>query len=204
MKEKNKLVHTKIHLQNKDSSPHTIRHYRTTLLEFHKFLYSQQKAEPMLASVTLEELSSYLSYKKECGTCGRTRRNYIITFRSFWKFSVRWGYTENNPTLWLEDIRVEKKERIYLTISEMQRFLQAIDHPLIYTACATICLSGLRISELCNLKIKDINFSRGEIHVICGKGKKEPRRGMLPSPRPFCESLKMACLCEAPDDSSQR
>ncbi len=161
------------HLQNKDSSPHTIRHYRTTLLEFHKFLYSQQKAEPMLASVTLEELSSYLSYKKECGTCGRTRRNYIITFRSFWKFSVRWGYTENNPTLWLEDIRVEKKERIYLTISEMQRFLQAIDHPLIYTACATICLSGLRISELCNLKIKDINFSRGEIHVICGKGKKD-------------------------------
>lgn len=161
------------HLQNKDSSPHTVRHYRTTLQELHQFLKAQKTDEPLLSNITLEDLSAYLAYKKECGTCGRTRRNYIITFRSFWKFSVRWGYTTENPTLWLEDIRVEKKERIYLTITEMQHFLEAIDHPLIYTACATICQSGLRISELCHLKLNDVNFLRKEIHVVCGKGKKD-------------------------------
>lgn len=161
------------HLENMDSSPHTIRHYRTTLRELGTFLHKKKGAEILLEDIRLQDLSSYLSYKKEQGTCGRTRRNYIITFRSFWKYLVRHKYTTDNPSLQLEDIHVEKKERIYLTVAEMQQFLDVIDRPIIYAACSTICYSGLRISELCQMKLKDVNFTRDVIHVVCGKGKKD-------------------------------
>lgn len=161
------------HLETMDSSPHTIRHYGTTLREFGTFLERKKGTDIMLGDIRLQDLSSYLSYKKEQGTCGRTRRNYIITFRSFWKYLVRHNYTTENPSVQLEDIHVEKKERIYLTVAEMQQFLNVIDRPIIYAACSTICYSGLRISELCQMKLKDVNFTRNVIHVVCGKGKKD-------------------------------
>ena len=161
------------HLERIDSSPHTVRHYRTTLLELADFLEKDATHPLSLPDVTLASLSSYLSYKKEKGTSGRTRRNYIITFRSFWKFLLRQGYTKNNPAYQLEDIHVEKKERIYLTVNEMEQFLNVIDKPIIYSACSTICYSGLRISELCQMKLKEVSFTRNQIHVVCGKGKKD-------------------------------
>ena len=161
------------HLEAMDSSPHTIRHYRTTLRELGTFLQEKKEKTLLLGDIHLHDLSSYLSYKKEQGTCGRTRRNYIITFRSFWKYLVRHNYTTENPSLQLEEIHVEKKERIYLTVPEMKQFLDVIDRPIIYAACATICYSGLRISELCQMKLKDVNFTRNVIHVVCGKGKKD-------------------------------
>lgn len=161
------------HLENMDSSPHTVRHYRTTLRELGTFLKEKKGAAISLEDIQLQDLSSYLSYKKEQGTCGRTRRNYIITFRSFWKYLVRNKYATDNPSLQLEDIHVEKKERIYLTETEMKQFLDVIDRPIIYAACSTICYSGLRISELCQMKLTDVNFTRNVIHVVCGKGKKD-------------------------------
>lgn len=161
------------HLENMDSSPHTIRHYHTTLREFGNFLKKKKGDTILLADIRIQDLSSYLAYKKEQGTCGRTRRNYIITFRSFWKYLVRHQYTTENPSLQLEDIHIEKKERLYLTVTEMQQFLDVIDRPIIYAACATICYSGLRISELREMKLNDVNFTRNVIHVVCGKGKKD-------------------------------
>ena len=55
----------------------------------------------------------------------------------------------------------------------MKHFLSVIDKPVIYAACSTICFTGLRVSELCSLKLFDVNFDRNEITVVCGKGKKD-------------------------------
>lgn len=161
------------HLENIDCSPHTIRHYKTTLRDLGDFLSRKHHHSLRIDKITTNLLLSFLSYKREQGTTGRTRKNYIVTFRSFWRFLNVQNLCQTNPTNQLENIHTEKKERIYLTEDEMQRFLNVIDLPLVYAACTTICYSGLRISELCNLKLTDVSFSRQEIHVICGKGKKD-------------------------------
>lgn len=161
------------HLENIDCSPHTIRHYKTTLQDLGHYLSIKRNHSLRIEKITTKHLLAYLSYKREQGTSGRTRRNYIVTFRSFWKFLNIQNLCKFNPTIQLENIHIEKKERIYLTEEEIQRFLSAITHPIVYASCATICYSGLRISELCNLKLTDVSFSRQEIHVICGKGKKD-------------------------------
>lgn len=114
-----------------------------------------------------------MSYRKQLGNSGKTRANILVALRSFWNFIVKRGYTKVNLAASLDNIHIYQKERIYLTIPEMKTFLSTIDKPIIYAACAIICYAGLRVSEICNLNIDDINFSRNEIKVTCGKGKKD-------------------------------
>ena len=174
------------YLENKDCSPHTIRHYRSTMSDFICFIEEEfLNGIALLEDITFEHLQAYLSYKKKQGNCGVTRKNIITTFRSFWRFLCKRGYSTDNPSLLLDEIHTPKKERVYLTIDEMQQFLSCIDHPTIYTACTTICFTGLRISELCQLQLEDVNFSRNQIFVQCGKGKKDRTIPIHPQLQPI-------------------
>ena len=161
-------------LDDKDSSPHTIRNYKGTLVDFTRYLEEEIfNGIAILENFTIEHLQEYMSYRKKRGNSGKTRANVLVTLRSFWNFLVKRGFTQANLASQLDNIHVQKKERLYLTISEMKHFLSVIDKPVIYAACSTICFMGLRISELCSLKLDDVNFDRNEITVVCGKGKKD-------------------------------
>lgn len=161
-------------LDDKDSSPHTIRNYKGNLTDFTRYLEEEIfNGVAILDNITIEHLQEYMSYRKRKGNSGKTRANVLVTLRSFWNFLVKRNYTQINLANQLDNIHIQKKERIYLTIDEMKQFLSVIDKPVIHAACATICFTGLRVSELCNLKFEDINFDRNEIYVICGKGKKD-------------------------------
>ena len=161
-------------LDDKDSSPHTIRNYKGTLNDFTRYIEEEIfNGIAMLDNITMEHLQEYMSYRKRKGNSGKTRANVLVTLRSFWNFLVKRGFTQINLADQLDNIHIQKKERIYLTIEEMKDFLSVIDKPVIHAACATICFTGLRISELCNLKLDDVNFERNEITVVCGKGKKD-------------------------------
>ncbi len=161
-------------LDDKDSSPHTIRNYKGTLNDFTRYIEEEIfNGIAMLDNITIEHLQEYMSYRKRKGNSGKTRANVLVTLRSFWNFLVKRGFTQINLADQLDNIHIQKKERIYLTIEEMKDFLSVIDKPVIHAACATICFTGLRISELCNLKLDDVNFERNEITVVCGKGKKD-------------------------------
>lgn len=178
-------------LDDKDSSKHTIRSYRTTLNDFTRYLEEEIfNGIAIIDGITLEHLQEYMSYRKKRGNSGKTRANVLVTLRSFWNFLVKRGFAQTNLASQLDSIHVQKKERLYLTIDEMKIFLSAIDKPVIYAACATICFTGLRVSELCNLKLDDVNFDRNEINVVCGKGKKDRVIPMNPEIRQILARYK--------------
>jgi len=161
-------------LDDKDSSPHTIRNYKGTLDDFTRYLEEEIfNGIAILDNITIDHLQEYMSYRKKKGNSGKTRSNVLVALRSFWNFLVKRGYTQTNLASQLDNIHIQKKERLYLTIDEMKDFLSVIDKPVIFAACSTICFTGLRVSELCNLKLDDVNFDRNEINVVCGKGKKD-------------------------------
>lgn len=136
-------------LDDKDSSPHTIRNYKGTLVDFTRYLEEEIfNGIAILENITIEHLQEYMSYRKKRGNSGKTRANVLVTLRSFWNFLVKRGFTQANLANQLDNIHIQKKERLYLTISEMKHFLSVIDKP-------------------------DVNFDRNEITVVCGKGKKD-------------------------------
>ena len=83
-------------MDDKDCSPHTLRHYKTTLYDFNAYMENTQHETPKLKNISIEHLEAYLSDRKKRGNCGKTRENVIITLRSFWNYLCKRGYANTN------------------------------------------------------------------------------------------------------------
>lgn len=156
-------------------SKNTIRNYYKFLRDFHEFLSTHIfNGEYRIQDVTSLELEQYFSYLKTVKqNSSKTIYTKLTGIQSFYNYMERMGYCSKNVPRTMGKISVEKKEREYLTIEEMTRLLQSIDHPVILAVVATISYGGLRISEVCNLKKADVDLQNMELFVHMGKGKKD-------------------------------
>ena len=70
-------------LDDKDSSPHTIRNYRGTLVDFTRYLEEEIfNGIAILENISIEHLQEYMSYRKKRGNSGKTRANVLVTLHS--------------------------------------------------------------------------------------------------------------------------
>lgn len=155
----------------KGDSKKTLEAYKKDLQQFFDYFSSKNKKE-----ITLEDFSEYLIYlndKKYKRTSIIRKSTAIKTFLKFFK-------NENKTSIVISEIKIPKKERKLpdiLTISEVSLLFSAPDiktyKGLLDLVMIEMCYyCGLRVSELCNLKIEDINFTALHLKVL-GKGSKE-------------------------------
>jgi tyrosine recombinase XerC len=156
----------------KNYSVHTLLNYRLDLENFKSFLGSSP-AE----GVDYLVLRKYLAVLKEKNLSTRTVNRRLSSMRSFFKFLTREGYLKANPIASLSSPKQEKHLPVFLTEEEVTRLIEAAlpkdeqglrDRAILETFYST----GIRISELAGLGIKDIDFIGGIVKVM-GKGKKE-------------------------------
>lgn len=153
-------------------SKNTIESYRRDLIKFEDFL---EKKGLELEDVTLKILDEFVG---QVGPALKetSRARLISTLRSFFKYLVREEDFGINPAELLEIPR--KRERLpdYLTIEEMEKLLSLPDEsPLGLRDKALLELmyaTGLRVSEVLNLKLHDIELETMFVRVK-GKGEKE-------------------------------
>lgn len=127
--------------------------------------------------VTYDILKSYLVYVSEVGVTNRTQARCISSIRSFFKFLVFDGKLENNPTKLLEAPKIGRKLPNILSVEEIDAMLNAVEmyKPEGQRNKAIIEMlysCGLRVSELINIKLSNINFRMGVVKIE-GKGNKE-------------------------------
>ena len=101
----------------------------------------------------------------------------LSSLRSFYYYLLEIHKVDDNPFLQFKKIKVEKHLPDVLTFDQITTLLDSfdLDKPMeLRNRCIieTIYACGLRISEVCNLKINNINFKELTINVI-GKGNKE-------------------------------
>lgn len=162
------------YMEDKDCSRYTVMHYRSILVDLQRFLEETIfNGRAYLEDVSLEHLQMYMSERKRRGNCGKTRSLVLQVLRTFWNYLYKRKYTYDNWPQELDDIRVAKKERVYLTRKELQCLLNTIQNETIKAVAYTLGYSGLRISEAKALLVSDVDFENEEIRVICGKGKKD-------------------------------
>ncbi|MFW6281486.1 MAG: tyrosine-type recombinase/integrase, partial [bacterium] len=109
----------------------------------------------------------------------KTRNRKLYAIRSFFKFLHKNNLIEENPTLSIEASKTEiLSEPIYMKLNEAKKYINAIyeyDSINKNRDLAIIKLflyAGLRVSELVNLNIDNIDFSDNSIKFF-GKGNKE-------------------------------
>lgn len=132
-------------------------------------------SEEFIKLIDLKDLYGFLSYLKnhrDNDSFARARK--VAAMKSFFKYcETKLKILENNPCRELEVPKQPSKQINYLTLEESEALLTDIvgRNKIRDLAILTLFLNcGLRLSELCNIKLKDI---REDILVVRGKGDKD-------------------------------
>ncbi|MBE6160724.1 MAG: site-specific tyrosine recombinase XerD [Firmicutes bacterium] len=127
-----------------------------------------------LLSIDSDDIKLFL--KKENDKTSKTRAHYITVLNNFYSFLVRENHIKNNPMDMIKQPKIEKKLPDYLTVEEVDILLNIpLNNAYDYRNKAmleTLYGTGIRISELINIKISDIDFTECFIRIY-GKGSKE-------------------------------
>ena len=101
------------------------------------------------------------------GHAGSTVATYASYLHRFYGYMMEVGVLESNPmTLVVEQIEESidtDPARREISITEMREFVQEIRHPLDRAVVVTLLKTGLRVGELCNLDVRDVNIEPEEL-----------------------------------------
>ena len=138
----------------------------------------------IVEKITLENIHSFLSYlKNEYRSKPATLARKTASIRVFFYYLCnKTKKIPNNPAQDLESPKLEKRLPKYLTLEQSQELLETTfsynnhgnhdNHERNYAIITLFLNCGMRLSELVNINIKDIDFSNNKLNVI-GKGNKE-------------------------------
>lgn len=145
--------------------------YKQVLIKYEKFLNNRD-----LLKVNNDISVSYKAYLLQSGLSNKTASLHLSAIRSFYNFLIEIEAINTNPFLNLKNPKVPKKLPNFLKKQETEKILESnrLDDLEIRNALIVEFLyaTGLRVSELCNIKLNDINESDGTIKIL-GKGNKE-------------------------------
>ncbi|HMK47120.1 MAG TPA: site-specific tyrosine recombinase/integron integrase [Methanocella sp.] len=149
------------------SSTGTISQYHMVLKGF--ALYTGRSLE----SVTRPEIVRYLNHLMfEKRLSKATVSNVLSIIKSFYSFLLSNGYVSLNPTHGINNIRLDRKAPVYLSVSEVNILLDTAIESRDRIIVKMLYATGVRVSELVNIRKRDIDFDRHTIKVF-GKGAKE-------------------------------
>lgn len=160
------------YMRQMERSNQTITGYEKELSYLNNFLDVRHNCPVYLADVGLEDLEAYLLSQKKRGisSASRSRSTYII--RSFYNYCMKKDLCPKNIAMLLEPIKINQKERTFITQKEFEALVKAIKQPVVKVIVQTMFYTGGRISEMIHLKIEDVDIKNRMLHIIEGKGKK--------------------------------
>lgn len=158
----------------KSFSPHTVEAYLNDLRKLTDFLAEERIN---ILDVKLENLETFSAHLRDLGICPRSQARILSGIRSFYHYLILDGRLEADPTELLESPQTGRKLPDVLSVEEIDSLIGAIDlsapEGQRNRAILEILYScGLRVSELCNLKLSDLYMEQGFIKVN-GKGSKQ-------------------------------
>lgn len=147
------------------------------ILEINKFQNYLEENKINFKNIKKEEIRSYLKYLDDFKYKNTSISKNLSALRSFYKFLVMEEIVPNNPFLLISNPKKEKKLPDFLNEVEIEDLLNIYDSNTYDGIRNRLILellysTGIRVSELVNIKLKDINYSDKSI-LIMGKGKKE-------------------------------
>jgi integrase/recombinase XerC len=160
-------------------SGHTRNAYMADLGEFIEFLQRNNliKNQNGIAGIETETIRAYLGHLFRQKLKKVTINRKISSLRAFYKYLIRNGKTKSNPAVMVRTAKTEKYMPNFLSVDEMFELLNAQSDSSISGLRNLAMLelfysSGLRLSELADLNVMDLDFNQGLVKVR-GKGRKE-------------------------------
>ena len=155
-------------------SKNTLGAYRADLMTLGRGLAEHDKS---IDEAQKSDLLDFIAGRVEGGAKPRSTARQLSSFRRFFRYIMREGMRDSDPTADIEMPRIGRSLPKTLTEEEVDALLNApnTDEPLGHRDRAMLELlyaTGLRVSELINLKQSQINFNQGVLRIV-GKGDRE-------------------------------
>lgn len=184
------VQHFEVFNRTEGKTAKTLRWYAQSLKQFLLFLKKTRKPTNLanLGESEAREFILYLQDRRKWQDnpyvrtnhgklSAMTIQNYIRALRAFFNWLYKEGYTEEHRLARLKPPRAPKKVADILTHEEINKILRCLDQNLAsgvrgYAIMLLFLDSGLRLSELTNAKIDNLNIEEGYLKVM-GKGNKE-------------------------------
>src|SRR5437016_9341136 len=166
----------------RNASPHTIRNYRSDLVQFRDFLaQGKPDARVEVASIDAFRVRGFLASLLEGERKKTSIARKLAALRAFFKFLSREQVIAENPAARVATPKLARTLPRIMTEEELNGMLDQIarvakvgDVVLVrdYAILELLYASGLRVSELVGLDLRQVNFGDGML-LVRGKGRKE-------------------------------
>jgi integrase/recombinase XerC len=180
------LTHLRV---DKGASDYTLRNYRQALVEFSAWHESARAQPPNWLALERDDFRAYLRFLGRENYARAAIRLRFSALRSFYRFLIRRGILADTPIKNILLPRLERRLPRFLAVDQMTALLEAPQQeyqalrqqekapdPALFlrdrAILETIYSCGLRISELCGLRVQDLSVAERLVRVR-GKGKKE-------------------------------
>lgn len=169
------LVKYKQYLKlEKSLSDNTVEAYLTDLNKLLAFLTLENIH---ILDVKLENMEEFSAGLHDIGIHPRSQARILSGIRSFYRFLIMEDYLDADPTELIASPQIGLKLPEVMTVEEIDQLIGSIDRGTKEgqrnrAILETLYSCGLRVSELCNLKLSDLYFDEGFIKVE-GKGNKQ-------------------------------
>jgi len=158
-------------------SPHTVRSYHDDLLQFSHYT-ELNFGKAKLSEINHNYVRSWLASMKENDISSKTINRKISSLKSFFKYLIKTGALEQTPLNKVTTPKIKKRLPDFIRVDDANKLITSLKSTDDWKALNTKMLitlfynTGMRLSELINLKENHVDFVKKQIKVL-GKGNKE-------------------------------
>ena len=150
-------------IKEKHASDNTVNAYMKDLEHFGDFVVS--RGIDRIADVSNSDIVAYLMELKKQGRTRSTVNRRLTSIRTYYKFLLKEGKVKDNPAEDIKSPRIEKKDIEFLSIDEVNRLMTLPDESIKGIRDRAILelmyATGIRASELIDMKLDDLNMRMG-------------------------------------------
>ena len=150
-------------IREKQASDNTVNAYMKDLEHFEDFVVS--RGIDRITDVSNSDIVAYLMELKKQGRSKSTVNRRLTSIRTFYKFLLREGKVRENPAEDIKSPRIEKKDIEFLSIDEVNKLMTLPDESIKGIRDRAILelmyATGIRASELIDMKLDDLNMRMG-------------------------------------------
>ena len=158
-------------------SSHTISAYRIDINQFIDFLFLEKDNTDIIYA-THHNIRSWISYLLDSGMSNRSVNRKITAIKSNYKYLINEGFISENPTRKIISPKASRKIPIFVEESNIASLFDEIEYQEGFIGMRDkiildmFYMTGIRLSELLNIQVNDVNFENSSLKII-GKRNKE-------------------------------
>jgi integrase/recombinase XerD len=159
----------------KGLSSNTLSAYRTDLGKYTSFLKKRNRTD--IGQTTKEDITDFIMNQKETGISPASIGRYLAAIKGFYRFLALERYIKTDVSSVLEGPKLWQKLPDVLSLDEVEKILSLPNLKDVWgirdkAALELLYATGMRVSEIANLKLENVNLDVGFIKCK-GKGQKE-------------------------------